>query len=104
MDQTDTTRLAVFVRGVDDHFNIFEELLAFSPPKEQTRCIDILQVLTEAMGKYGLMVRMSCRCETAGRFIQSHGTMLSHLNIILKPNRPLDPRKAMAIRLLAYLY
>ena len=53
-DQSNTAQLAIFaVRGVDDHFNVFEEFLALSLLKKQTRGINILQAL-KGVEKNGL--------------------------------------------------
>jgi len=41
-DHIDTAQSKIFVPGVDDHFNVFEELLPLSSLKEQTRFINIL--------------------------------------------------------------
>jgi len=37
--------MEIFVRGVDDHFDVFEDQLALPSLKEKTRGIDILQAL-----------------------------------------------------------
>jgi len=44
-DQTGTDYMEIFVRGVDDHFDVFEDQLALPSLKEKTRGIDILQAL-----------------------------------------------------------
>ena len=53
-NQSYTAQLAIFVRSVDDHFNVFEQHLALSSLKEQTRSIDILEALKDVMERNGL--------------------------------------------------
>ena len=35
-DQTDTAQLAIFVRGIDSNFDVFEELLSTALLKDRT--------------------------------------------------------------------
>ena len=39
----------IFVRGIDDNFNVIEKLSAFFSKKVQTRGVDILQVLKNVL-------------------------------------------------------
>lgn len=65
-DQTDTAQLAIFVRGVDDHFNVFEELLALASLKGQTRGIDISQALKDVIVRNDLKLRNLAGLATDG--------------------------------------
>ena len=65
-DQTDTALLAVFVRGIDQKFHIFEELLALCPLKGRTRGTDILEALKTALIRYGLSLKNLAGVATDG--------------------------------------
>ena len=65
-DQSDTAQLAIFVRDVDDYFNVFEELLALSSLKGQTRGVDILQALKYVMERNGLKLENVAGVATDG--------------------------------------
>ena len=47
-DATDTAQLAVFIRGIDDKYNVTEEMASFVPLKDTTKSRD----LYEAVKKY----------------------------------------------------
>ena len=48
-NQTDTTQLAIFVRGVDRNFDIFEELLSIASLKDRTTGEDSFKMLKKVM-------------------------------------------------------
>ena len=53
-DVTNTAQLAVFVRGIDDDFNITEEMLGLQAMKDTTTGEDIFQELKILMAKFNL--------------------------------------------------
>ncbi|KAM3838284.1 general transcription factor II-I repeat domain-containing protein 2A-like [Diretmus argenteus] len=53
-DITDTAQLAIFVRGVDDNFQVTEELLRVIPMHGQTTAQEIFNQLSDAMAGAGL--------------------------------------------------
>lgn len=53
-DVSDTAQLAVFVRGIDDDFNITEEMLGLQAMKDTTTGEDIFQELKMLMAKFNL--------------------------------------------------
>ena len=53
-DTTDTTQLAVFVRGVSSNFDIFENLIELLPLKGTTTGADILKALLQCTSNMSL--------------------------------------------------
>ncbi|KAK0145575.1 General transcription factor II-I repeat domain-containing protein 2 [Merluccius polli] len=53
-DATDNAQLAIFIRGVDDRFEVTEELLSKCPMHSHTKAKDIFQQLCDAMERLGL--------------------------------------------------
>ena len=53
-DITDTAPLAMYVRGVDDKFEVTEELLTVKPMHGQTTAQEIFQQLFDAIADIGL--------------------------------------------------
>ncbi|XP_077067685.1 general transcription factor II-I repeat domain-containing protein 2-like [Siphateles boraxobius] len=53
-DNTDTAQLAIYVRGVDDNFEVIEELLAVIPMHGQTTAQEIFRQLCGAIEDAGL--------------------------------------------------
>ena len=53
-DLSNTAQLAIFIRGVDDDFNVTEELLELVPMKGTTTGADILEAVEEAISSFGL--------------------------------------------------
>lgn len=53
-DISDTAQLAIFVRGIDEKFNITEELAALFPMKGTTKGVDIFNALDSTLDRYGL--------------------------------------------------
>ena len=53
-DAKDTAQLAVFVRGVDNNFNILEEFLQLMPLKDTTTGRDILDAVIKCLEEYKL--------------------------------------------------
>ena len=53
-DQTDTAQLAIFVRGVDSNFDVFEKLLSIASLKDRTTGEDMFKALKNAMEFYDL--------------------------------------------------
>ena len=53
-DQTDTAQLAIFVRGVDSNFDVFEELLSIASLKDGTTGEDMFKALKNVMEFYDL--------------------------------------------------
>ena len=49
IDQTDIAQLAIFVRGVDGNFDIFEELLSIASLKDLPTDEDIFKTLEKVM-------------------------------------------------------
>ena len=47
-DATDMVQLAIFIRGIDDEYNVTEEMASFVPLKDTTKSRD----LYEAVKKY----------------------------------------------------
>jgi len=53
-DASDTAQLAIFIRGIDKQYNIFEELLALVPLKNTTRSVDMYDALKLTMERFSL--------------------------------------------------
>ena len=53
-DQTDTAQLAIFIRGVDSNFDVFEELLSIASLKDHTTGEDMFKALKNVMEIYDL--------------------------------------------------
>ena len=53
-DATDKAQLAIFIRGVDDRFEVTEELLSVCPMHGHTKAKDIFRQLCDAMERLGL--------------------------------------------------
>ena len=53
-DVTDTAQLAIYVRGVDDKFEVMEELLKVTPMHGHTTAQDIFRQLCDAIVDAGL--------------------------------------------------
>ncbi|XP_063820200.1 general transcription factor II-I repeat domain-containing protein 2-like [Pseudophryne corroboree] len=51
-DVKDTAQLAIFVRGIDQHFNVTEELLALVPMKGTTKGTDILEATKKTLQRF----------------------------------------------------
>jgi hypothetical protein len=49
-DKTDTAQLAIFIRGINDQFEVTEELLSLCPIHGRTTAKDIFQQLCDAIG------------------------------------------------------
>uniref|UniRef100_A0A8D2IX21 HAT C-terminal dimerisation domain-containing protein n=1 Tax=Varanus komodoensis TaxID=61221 RepID=A0A8D2IX21_VARKO len=54
-DVTDTAQLAIYVRGVDDNFEVMEELLTVIPMHGQTTAQEIFRQLCDAIADAGLL-------------------------------------------------
>lgn len=65
-DITDTAQLAVFVRGVDDTFEVIEELLTVIPMHGQTTAQEIFHQLCDAIENAGLPWRRFVGITTDG--------------------------------------
>ncbi|VEN48298.1 unnamed protein product [Callosobruchus maculatus] len=55
-DMTDTAQIAIFIRGVDAHFNKTEELAALYPLKDTTKSRDLLEVVTSTLNRFSLQL------------------------------------------------
>ncbi|XP_043917683.1 general transcription factor II-I repeat domain-containing protein 2B-like isoform X2 [Protopterus annectens] len=57
-DVTDTTQLAIFIRGVDINFNITEELASLIPLKDSTtKSVDLYNALKATLTKFSLTIK-----------------------------------------------
>lgn len=55
-DLTDTAQVAIFIRGVDVHLNITEELAALYPLKDTTCSRDFLEAVTWTLNRFSLQL------------------------------------------------
>ncbi len=53
-DKTDTAQLAIFIRGINDQFEVMEELLSFCQMHGRTTAKDIFQQLCDSIEHAGL--------------------------------------------------
>ncbi len=53
-DKTDTAQLAIFIRGINEQFEVTEELLSLCPMHVRTTAKDIFQQLCDAIERAGL--------------------------------------------------
>ncbi len=53
-DKTDTAQLAIFIRGINEQFEVMEELLSLCPMHVRTTAKDIFQLLYDAIEQAGL--------------------------------------------------
>ena len=53
-DSTDTAQVAIFIRGIDDDFNITEEMAALLSLKDTTKANDIYKVVTTTLARFAL--------------------------------------------------
>lgn len=65
-DARDTAQLAIFVRGINDNFDITEELAALVALKSTTRGADIFEAVTKTMSDLGLNFDKLCGVTTDG--------------------------------------
>ena len=56
-DVTSTAQLAVFVRGIDQEFNITEEMLGLQAMKDTTKGDDIFNEVKALMTKFNLQLQ-----------------------------------------------
>lgn len=59
-DVTDVSQLMIFVKTIDDSFNIREELLDLVPLDCSTKAVDIYNALNSSVTKYGGFEKCSC--------------------------------------------
>lgn len=68
-DATDNAQLAILIRGVDDRFEVTEELLSLCLMHGHTKAKDLFQQLCDAMERLGLpwnrLVGIHSHCTSA---------------------------------------
>ncbi len=65
-DKTDTAQLAIFIRGINEQFEVMEELLSLCPMHSRTTAKDIFQQLCDAIEQAGLPWRRLVGITTDG--------------------------------------
>ena len=65
-DATDTAQVAIFVRGIDNDFNITEEMAALVSLKDTTKANDIYGAVTATLAKFNLDFRKISGITTDG--------------------------------------
>jgi len=53
-DRSDTAQVAIFIRGVDENFQIAEELAALYPLKSTTKSVDLFTAFQETLSRFSL--------------------------------------------------
>ncbi|XP_063814316.1 general transcription factor II-I repeat domain-containing protein 2-like [Pseudophryne corroboree] len=53
-DATDTAQLAIFIRGIDDKYNIIEEMAALVPLKDTTKARDLYEAVKNTLQRFSL--------------------------------------------------
>ncbi|XP_075053814.1 general transcription factor II-I repeat domain-containing protein 2-like [Mixophyes fleayi] len=53
-DATDTAQLAIFIRGIDDEYNITEEMASLVPLKDTTKASDLYEAVKNTLQRYSL--------------------------------------------------
>ena len=74
MDASDTAQLAIFIRGITDNFDVFEEFAELIPMKGTIQGEDIVQAILECSGRMQLDPSkfVSTTTEIAPAMIGSH--------------------------------
>jgi len=53
-DSSDTAQFALFIRGIDEQYNVIEEMAALVPLKNTTRSTDLFNALRMTMKRFCL--------------------------------------------------
>ena len=53
-DATDTAQLAIFIRGIDDKYDIIEEMAALVPLKDTTKARDLYEAVKNTLQRFSL--------------------------------------------------
>lgn len=60
-DATDTAQLAIFIRGIDNEYNITEEMASLVPLKDITKSLDFYEAIKTTLKYFSLiLVNISC--------------------------------------------
>ncbi|KMQ83319.1 general transcription factor ii-i repeat domain-containing protein 2-like protein [Lasius niger] len=55
-DATDTAQLTIFIRGIDNEFNITEELASLVPLKNTTKSVDLYEAVKATLARFSLTI------------------------------------------------
>lgn len=56
-DASDTAQLAIFIRGIDEHYNITEEMVSLVSLKDTTKSVDLFDALKTTMKRFSLSMK-----------------------------------------------